>query len=135
MKVRGFTLIELLAVIVILTIIALITVPLVLDTVDVSKNKLNENQKIAVENAAREWGIKNISVSDDNKAYYNGSQIKSITIKKLQDEHYLDGKDSLKNIKINDISKAGVCVRVLTNGDDFTGFSYVFKDDVTGSNC
>lgn len=133
MKNRGFTLIELLAVISILAIIAVITTPVVLNTINESTNKLNENQKLAVENAAREWVLKNVSVDKDNKI--SGEQYTSVTIKKLQDDHYLDKKATLKRINIDDMSKAGVCIKVKTSGSEFIGYTYTYKDDVTGTKC
>ena len=59
MKIRGFTLVELLAVIVILAFIALITIPMVLSTVNKSEDSADrrsaENYRLAVKNAiARE---------------------------------------------------------------------------------
>ena len=55
MSKRGFTLVELLAVIVILALIALITIPMVLGTVDKSENSADkrsaENYRRAVKNA------------------------------------------------------------------------------------
>ena len=133
---NGFTLIELIAVIVILAIVAIITTPVVLNTVEASKTKLNETQKLAVENAAREWALKNLSINASNKAVNSSNtEVKYITIKSLQDAHYLDNKTSLEKIKISDLTKAGVCIKVKISGGEFIGFSYQYKDNVTGSNC
>lgn len=133
MKNRGFTLIELLAVIAILAVIVVITTPVVLNTIKTSTDKLNENQKLAVENAAREWVLKNVSVDNNNKI--SGKTYTSVTIKKLQDDHYLDNKESLQRININDMTKAGVCIKVKTSGTEFIGYTYTYKDDVTGTKC
>lgn len=133
MKNKAFTLIELLAVITILAIIVLITAPLVLNTVEDSAASLSKTQKIAIENAAREWAIKNVSVDNDNKI--NGKKYTSVTVKKLQEEHYLDNKDSLKKIKISNLNKAGICIKVNLSGNEFVGFTYKYKTNVTGTKC
>jgi len=133
MKNKGFTLIELLAVIAILAIVAIITTPVVLNVVKDSTTSLNKTQKLAIENAAREWALKNVSVGVDNKI--GGKAYTSVTVKKLQDDHYLDNKDSLKKININDMTKAGVCIKVKVSGSEFVGFTYEYKDDVAGTKC
>lgn len=133
MKNKGFTLIELLAVIAILAVIVIIASPFVLNTAEESSKSLNKTQKIAIENAAREWTLKNVSIDNENKI--SGNTYTSVTVKKLQEDHYLDKKDSLKKIKIDDLEKAGVCIKVNLSESEFAGFTYEYKDNVTGTNC
>ncbi len=122
MKNKGFTLIELLAVVAILAIIAIITVPTMVGTVETSRKKLNAEQKLAIENAAREWGVKNLYIDDNN------ASVNKLSVKTLQDEGYLDKKASLKGIKIDDLDKAGVCIKYESNQ-----YVYTYNDNI--NNC
>lgn len=56
---KGFTLVELLAVIVILSIIALIAYPIIGNTINNSRDKLQKEQYNRVKNAAKNWATKN----------------------------------------------------------------------------
>ncbi len=58
-KNNGFTLVELMAVIAVLAIIALIAYPLVTKTITNSKEKLSDEQKRTLEEAAKLYAIKN----------------------------------------------------------------------------
>ena len=61
MKENGFTLVELLAVIVILAVIALITVPLINGTINDSKERLGEEQYNRIKEAVKTYTAKNVS--------------------------------------------------------------------------
>lgn len=120
---KGFTLVELMAVIILLSIVAVIAVPAVLNLVSDSRNKLGEEQKLAIENAARGWGLKNLSEAD-GVVYYNDSPYSFISVETLQDSGMLESK-TLEGFKIN--SSSGVCVSYNSNQ-----FIYVYassKDD------
>lgn len=119
MKNKGFTLVELLAVIVILAIIAVITIPNLIGVVNTSRTKLNKEQKLAIENAAREWGVKNLYIDDNNVS------VNKLSAKKLQDDGFLEKKDSLKGININDLNKAGVCIKYKSNQ-----YVYTYTDNI-----
>lgn len=86
MKNKGFTLVELLAVIVILGIIAIVTVPNVINVLNDSSVNLNKKQKEQILNAARMYGNKYITVSN------NEPSMSEITIGSLKDNGYLDDK-------------------------------------------
>ncbi len=58
---KGFTLVELLAVIVILALIALITVPIINGTINSSKERLEKEQYERVEQAVKTYTAKNVS--------------------------------------------------------------------------
>ena len=60
MNKEGFTLIELLAVIIILSILALVTTPVVINVLSSSREKAYTEQVRIIESAAEKWGIDNI---------------------------------------------------------------------------
>ena len=87
MKNRGFTLVELLGVIVILSIIAVITVPLVQRTILENTEEVYNDQVLSFERAARNY---------TNSAVYNMTRCEpscSISLKELQEKGYLPSGD------------------------------------------
>ena len=88
MKNNGFTLVELLAVLVILSLITLITVPIILGVLNSSKKNLNDTQVKAIENAAQNWGVRNVTVVD------GGVSISCVEANELYDKGFLDNKVS-----------------------------------------
>lgn len=85
---KGFTLIELLAVIVILGVIALVSVPAILSSINSSRKSACLKQKEEVEKAAYRWGVDNWK---DVSNYIDSS----ISIDVLKESGYL--KSDLKN--------------------------------------
>lgn len=83
---KAFTLVELLAVIVIIGVIALITTPIIIDSINTSKTKTCEKQKKEIERAAERWG-------NDNVVELNG--LTEIPIDTLKKEGYLEAKQIL----------------------------------------
>lgn len=89
---KGFTLIELLAVIIILGLVLLIVVPNVTKILNRTQTRLNTEQKAAVENAARQWGVSNL-IYADGKITYNGEEKNYVTIDELQTSGFLEDKE------------------------------------------
>ena len=89
---KGFTLIELLAVIIILGLVLLIVVPNVTKILNRTQTRLNTEQKVAVENAARQWGVSNL-IYADGKITYNGEEKNYVTIDELQTSGFLEDKE------------------------------------------
>ena len=89
---KGFTLIELLAVIIILGLVLLIVVPNVTKILNITQTRLNNEQKAAVENAARQWGVSNL-IYADGKITYNGEEKNYVTIDELQTSGFLEDKE------------------------------------------
>lgn len=63
---KAFTLVELLAVLVILGIVSLITVPIVTKTIASSKESMYKNQVNEIEKVARNWFIKDPVMFDES---------------------------------------------------------------------
>ena len=82
---KGFTLAELLGVIVILSLIALITVPAITDTLQNYKIKLCNTQLEEIISAAKTWGADNLV-----KLPSSEGQTKTVSLKMLSDYGYID---------------------------------------------
>lgn len=91
---KGFTLIELLAVVVIIGIVTLISVPAVLKTIEQSKNKLYDTVISNIKVGMRNWLTdKHITLNSGDKIY--------LTVSQLKHENYLD--ELIKNPKTGDM--------------------------------
>jgi len=86
MKNKGFTLAELLAVIVVLGLIAVITIPVVTKTLSDYKIRLCNQQVGNIEEAARMWGSDNLLTLPEE------GESKTIYLEELQANGYI-GKD------------------------------------------
>lgn len=102
MKTRGFTLVELLAVIVILGLIALVSVPAITGLLKSGKEDLANSQKDTVELAAKNWASDVSNVSKLPSA--DGDSI-CINLDTLQKQGYVDM--DLKNPKTGKNYTAG----------------------------
>ncbi len=119
---KGFTLIELLAVIAILGVILLIVMPSVTGILSRTQGRLNNEQKTAILNAARQWGTTNLAETD-GKIYYNGSEKKYVTIKELQDSGYLEDKTIKDMTDKGDVPKdTKICI-------NYKDYQYVYEYD------
>jgi prepilin-type N-terminal cleavage/methylation domain-containing protein len=87
MKKNGFTLAELLGVLVILSLIAIITVPAVTDSLQTYKVKLCNTQVDEIVEAARTWGSGNVSVlpTNDGETY-------TLSLRKVADSGFIDSE-------------------------------------------
>ena len=110
---NGFTLIELLTVIVLLGVIAAITVPIIVDTINNSRYDTCEENARTIEEAAERWHAHNPNVVDD--IYY-------ITVETLQDEGYLSAEDDIINPVTNE-SMATEQVEI-TYDSEYNQYSY-----------
>lgn len=114
---------ELLGVIVVLSIIALITVPIVMGSLNSAKEELSKEQIRSIESAARMWGTKNLYVDGNNPSQ------SFVTIQSLIDDGQLESKDFDNiNLKKSSFSSAGVCIKYLDNQ-----FVYTYK--INQSEC
>ncbi len=84
MKNKGFTLVELLAVIILLSIIALIVVPKVLEQKENQDKKIKESQKELI------YASSNIYIKDNNEDDIEPGKVFCITVQSLIDEGYIN---------------------------------------------
>lgn len=91
MKNKGFTLVELLAVVVLLGLIALITIPVITNTMSKQKEKLYYDQLNQLIRAAQNWGTDNNETlnSLNNKC----SDDYTITLNQLRNENGTDNTE------------------------------------------
>lgn len=115
MKKNAFTLTELLAVIIILGLIAIIIIPSFIDTLNRSKERLNDTQKEQIIKAARTWGMENLTLN-------NGNLNKTtVTIETLQNTGFLEDKEIKNLIDKENLNKDTIiCIRYQNNQYEYT---------------
>lgn len=118
MNKKGLTLIELITVLVVISIIALITIPIITKTMNKSKEQTNLLEESSITEAAKSYVAKNIGIT----LFLDTENEKEIiTLKVLSDEGYLKGK--LKNSKTNkdyDLEKSTIIVTRKQNNYSYT---------------
>ena len=95
---KGFTLVELLAVIVILALIALITIPVILNVVEKSKTK-TYYRSIEAYGKAIEKGIAEYIMDHERE------NISNLTVSKLKDDNYIKYEGNQVNCDIERINE------------------------------
>lgn len=91
---KGFTLIELIATLIVLSVVALIAIPNIYNSIVEYREQLYETQLTAIETATKNWVADHIV--DDNFPKNNNEKI-FVTLKELQENGYIE--DDLKNPK------------------------------------
>lgn len=113
MNKRGFTLIELLGSIVILSLIALVAFPSILNFLSSSQNNIDEAKKSVIIGAAKEY------VTDNENNYKRDSSLnKKIATSLLVSEGYITNKDIMDD-------DSWVCVTV----NDSNKYVFKYKDN------
>lgn len=118
---NGFTLIELLTVIVLLGVIAAITVPIIVDTINNSRYDSCEENIRTIENAAERWHAHNPSEVSKDTSY-------SIRVSRLQDEGYLSADDDIINPVTND--SMGDEEVTITFDNEYNQYSYKMREGI-----
>ena len=118
MKNRGFTLIELIAIITILSLVAIIVTPTVLDSLQESKEKSYVEQTKILERTAEKWSIQNASLLSETSDYY-------LSITTLVEEDYLEASDILDP---RDHSKMNGCI-VIHYDDAHSQFDFNYSEN------
>ena len=99
---KGFTLVELLAVIVVLALISLVTMPTIASVLTSGHDKALEVQIDIIIDAAKKWSIANVSKIEEDKDNY-------ISLEELIDNGYIE-QDELVNPKTNEVLNG--CVKI-----------------------
>lgn len=118
MRNQGFTLIELLAVIVLLAVIAAVTVPIILNSINNSRENAYEEQVETIEYAAERWSTDNhneLPTTDGASIY------RSVSF--LQEEGYLSSDKEIKDPR--DDSKMTGCVKI-TYDESYNQYDYKY---------
>lgn len=119
MNKKGFTLVELLAVIVLLSIIAVITTPVVINVIGESKEKTYNEQINIIQKAAERWGTQNVNIL---------STAPCVCVKTLASKGYLS--------KIPKNPKDSTAMNGKVNiGYDEDHKQYVYEYDVNNPTC
>ena len=117
MNKKGFTLVEMLTVIILLSLIAILTTPVVIGVLGESKDNLNKGQIQIVEKAAERWGISNLKKlpSSGNSCYIEIADL----------EGYLSNSSGIKNPKTGQ-DMAGKIV-ITNTSTSTTSDKYTYK--------
>lgn len=120
MNKKGFTLIELMAVLIILSIILVITVPKIMKYVSDSKEKAYQTQVQTIENAAKTFAINgNILLPDEGETVY-------ITVQDLISTGTLNSKEII-NPKTSEKMNGYV---LISYNKSYEQYEYVYVDEV-----
>lgn len=120
MKNKGFSLVELLAVIIILSVIVTISTPIVISSINTSKEKAYENQLKMIEDAARRWMTDNSATADEKTIETADLQkVIRITVNELQNEGYLN-RNKIKNPKTGKEMKGCIIISEDINYHQYT---------------
>lgn len=114
---KGFTLIELLAVILVIAILATITMPIVSDFIEDSKEKAYREQIVFIEQQANSYSIVYSSSINNNADTY-------ISLKKLIDTGFID-QEKLIDPRTKEEMKG--CVKVSYN-DVYKNYTYTYGE-------
>jgi len=148
---KGFTLVELIAVLVVLSLISLITIPIVNNNLKKYRNNLYNDAIENIEQAAKNWGADNIgklpnSSTNENIMVYpdidteEDFSVLQIRVRDLQEEGYIDSE--IKNPKKNysfcncavitiKRTDAGLTYEILDNSEGIT----LLESDPNGCTC
>lgn len=109
MNKKGFTMIELIAVIIILGIIALITVPVVNNSLKNAREKMLVEQKTRIVDAAKKYALEYTG-----RLPMTGSSNYFISVDELREDGYIEDKD-IKNPVTEEIMSGCISVKYVSN--------------------
>ena len=120
MKNNGFTLVELIGCMVILSIIMLITYPVIKDSFNSSKTNLSDEQIYSLENVARIWATKNSDeLSEDEPRYLTIEELKRSGLVENKEILNMDNKEELTG-----------CIKIYYENNKYN-YKYDIYEDVT----
>lgn len=116
---KGFTLIELLAVLIILGIVTMITIPMISNQINSAKDKAYDEQINRIEEISRNWGVSNTELlPDEGETYF-------LTLDKLKEAGLLDEKE-LRNPKDSSIMTGCIVIKF---DNDTNQYSYKYNEE------
>lgn len=122
-KRKGFTLMELIAVLVILSLIALVVTPIVVTLINNSKNKLHDEQVNRLEKAATKY------ITENDLMFAKDSRTYSVMVSTLKTNGYIQNEDVL-DPKTGE--EMGGCIAVAWDGD-YNDFNVEYVTDCSGT--
>ena len=120
---KGFTLVELLAVITVLGLLAAISIPIVNNQINSSKDKAYKNQVQTIVNAAKRWGF-------DNDNLLNTTEKTTVSINRIQKDGYLTSGDV---IDPRTEQKLTGCIEITYNSN-YKQYEYEYLKNCTKTN-
>lgn len=123
MNKKGFTLVELLTVIILLSLIALVTTPVIIGVLNSSKENLRDQQIQIVEKAAERWGVDNLKklpTTDNPYCYINISELGK----------YISNSASIKDPKTGQTMNGRVLITKKGNQ-----YEYKYNPAQPGNHC
>lgn len=121
MKKDGFTLVELMAIIIVLGIIAIITVPVVNNTINKSRKKAYEVQVSVIIESAHKWGVKNVD------RLPVGNEKINVKLSELINGNYIENIKNNKIINPIDRTEMNGCV-VIEYVTEYNQYSYEYRE-------
>lgn len=118
MKNKGFTLMELIVTISILALLAIVVVPIAIDSLEDSKEKSYVEQTKILERTAEKWSIKNAGLLSETSDYY-------LSIDTLVDGDYLNSSDI---IDPRDQSVMNGCI-VIHYNHDYSQYQFTYSEN------
>lgn len=96
MNKKGFTLVELLATVIVLTLVAVVTFPIVVNTIKELRESMNNSQQKIVVEAAHYWANDNLGLLPDETG-----EVYTLPVYKIQEAGYLNNT-TLKDLTNSD---------------------------------
>ena len=123
MKKKGFTLVELLAILVILSMIAIIVYPNITHSIKEAKEELSSTQIASIKDAAQLYVNDNVGNDD-----FFASDREEVTLKTLVDYGYINGSTyDLLNNKQFDLTLSNI---IITRSGEYPNYTYQFDLDL-----
>ena len=118
---KGFTLVELLAVIVILAVVAIVTVPIIFNVLDDSQEGINKSQEKSIIESAKKYVIDNPFAEETH----------IICVNELIKGGYIDNKALIDPMTKAEFNNACVVVLFAPSDDEkmLDRYSYEFRSD------
>jgi len=116
---KGFTLVEMLAVVVLIGLLVVITVPSIKTIMNNAKEKSLERQIASIIESSKSWSIENIDMLPDNNVPI------LVSLSELKEQGFLEDKEIINPVNNKEITG---CVEIKYD-IDFNQYKYNYKDN------